>query len=466
ITGSGGDISTAGDLAVNGGDITSTSTTLTLGGSITTLNCTDCIDFDDLEDTLDLDAALTLNQGTNTWTQNYTGTTGTGLSYVANSLTTGEILDLTGAFSPTAGGTQSAIDINLTNSPSTTANTLRGIDVGFTDSGTLANTVYGLYVDATTANANDTTYAAVFQGGNVGIGTTGPGYKLTVATSGNNDGLYVTKPDGTILGALHVGGGSAGKLDLFNNGGLSVVALSSNGASYVNGTLAVGTNNPGAARLNVTGDESNPVATFMSGNVGIGTTGPDAKLDSLATSGEQLRLTYTDGSVYTGFTVGSGGDLTVDATGGQIAFADADTLNIGGLTGVAYNALANAVDAPDEAAIAADNDLYIGGDLEVDGTIYGNVSGSAGSVKWNAITNPDGALSLSHNENATTFTWDTAATAAALDGLTLALTNDATTDATSQRLLVLKANSAVGGGTTERLLVLDNADDTAVTTGL
>ena len=55
----------SGDLAVNGGDINSTSTTLTLGGSITTLNCADCIDFDDMEDTLDLDADLTINLGNN-----------------------------------------------------------------------------------------------------------------------------------------------------------------------------------------------------------------------------------------------------------------------------------------------------------------------------------------------------------------------------------------------------------------
>lgn len=49
----------------------------------------DCIDFTELEDTLDLDAALILNQGGNTWTQNFTGAATTGLSYVANSLTTG-----------------------------------------------------------------------------------------------------------------------------------------------------------------------------------------------------------------------------------------------------------------------------------------------------------------------------------------------------------------------------------------
>ena len=37
------------------------------------LDCTDCIDFDDMEDTLNLDAALTVTQTTNIWTQSYSG---------------------------------------------------------------------------------------------------------------------------------------------------------------------------------------------------------------------------------------------------------------------------------------------------------------------------------------------------------------------------------------------------------
>ena len=60
---------------------------------------------------------------------------------------------------------------------------------------------------------------------------------------------------------------------------------------------------------------------LISGNVGIGTTGPDAKLDSLATT-EQLRLTYTDGSVYSSHTVDSSGNLTIDNTGTKTVIAD------------------------------------------------------------------------------------------------------------------------------------------------
>jgi hypothetical protein len=57
--------------------------------------------------------------------------------------------------------------------------------------------------------------------------------------------------------------------------------------------------------------------TAATGNVGIGTTGPDAKLDVLATS-TQLRLTYTDGSVYTDFLTGSDGSLSIDPAAGTV----------------------------------------------------------------------------------------------------------------------------------------------------
>lgn len=54
------------------------------------------------------------------------------------------------------------------------------------------------------------------------------------------------------------------------------------------------------------------------GNVGIGTTGPDARLDVLDTTGPQLRLTYTDGTVYSEFESDSGGDLTVTTSGTEL----------------------------------------------------------------------------------------------------------------------------------------------------
>ena len=92
---------------------------------------------------------------------------------------------------------------------------------------------------------------------------------------------------------------------------------------------------------------------------------------------------------------------------GGLGIVETSTLEVGGLTGVAYNTFANSGEAPEEAAIAADNDLYIGGDLEVDGTIYGSVSGTInpgfteGSVTF---INSSGALA---QDNAQFFWNDT-----------------------------------------------------------
>ena len=60
------------------------------------------------------------------------------------------------------------------------------------------------------------------------------------------------------------------------------------------------------------------------GNVGIGTAGPDAILDVLHASSPQLRLTQSDGTVYTEFQVAvTTGDLTVSSiTGDDVIFSD------------------------------------------------------------------------------------------------------------------------------------------------
>ncbi len=105
-------------------------------------------------------------------------------------------------------------------------------------------------------------------------------------------------------------------------------------------------------------------------------------------------------------------DLTLNPGGGQVILADVDTINIGGLSGFTYNSMASGADASDEGAISADNDLYIGGDLEVDGTIYGNITGSAGTVAWSGITDPLADLTLTMGVFNSTFNWDPGADSA------------------------------------------------------
>ncbi len=230
-------------------------------------------------------------------------TTGNTLAVAATTLTTGNLFDLTATYVDASGGTDSAIDINLTNNPSASANTLRGIDVGFTDAGSLANTVYGLYIDATTANSSDTTYAASFIGGNVGIGTAAPSKKLSVVTSGSGaDGISLS---GTGYNSLNI--------DRDTTSRYASVNFSTGTANKFN----IGLHDDSTDTFHIWDASGNKFLSIVdggsTGSIGVNDTTPDAKLEVLSTS-EQLRLTYTDGTVDSRFTVGSAGDLTIDGS--------------------------------------------------------------------------------------------------------------------------------------------------------
>lgn len=92
----------------------------------------------------------------------------------------------------------------------------------------------------------------------------------------------------------------------------------------------------------------------------LATQGPDAKLDSLATTGEQLRLTYTDASAYTGFTVDSTGDLTIDATGSDINFASGENLNLTSASDLIFGTTTSLA----ETTSAVDSGAYLVGTFE------------------------------------------------------------------------------------------------------
>jgi hypothetical protein len=59
----------------------------------------------------------------------------------------GDAIDITATYDPSAGGTQSAVDINLTNSPTLVTNTLRGVDIDIDDATDSDSTVIGYYAD-------------------------------------------------------------------------------------------------------------------------------------------------------------------------------------------------------------------------------------------------------------------------------------------------------------------------------
>ncbi len=98
------------------------------------------------------------------------------------------------------------------------------------------------------------------------------------------------------------------------------------------------------------------------------------------------------------------GDLTLNIGGGDLILSDTQTINIGGNgSDVAYNAIADSV-AGASANMTSDKDLYVQGNLEVDGTIYGatvNPAFTPGSV---VFAGASGELA----QDNTNFFWDNA----------------------------------------------------------
>ncbi|MEK7216688.1 MAG: hypothetical protein AAB289_13955, partial [Chloroflexota bacterium] len=202
-------ISVSTDLSVSG--VGAETATAALGIAANQL------DFDDLQNTLDLDAALTLNQTTNPISQSYTGTTGTGLSYSATALTSGSALSLTASSNPAAAGPVSQVLVNLTNANATTATTLQGLDVKFTNNPTIAgNTENVLRIgNEVVGAASDLTVNSLLLLDNadtLAAGSTIVDNALLITASGDlastaiTDAIDASDPD--IVNALNLGANS------------------------------------------------------------------------------------------------------------------------------------------------------------------------------------------------------------------------------------------------------------------
>ncbi len=120
---------------------------------------------------------------------------------------------------------------------------------------------------------------------------------------------------------------------------------------------------------------SDRLTILTGGNVGVNTNGPDRKLDVLDTGGPQLRLTYTDGSVYTDFHTTSGGVLLLDPTGGILTLnAPADPRMNFTVAG-AERLFLNYTNSTSTARLDSDGDLTLAANNTVLLTIYGSSSG-------------------------------------------------------------------------------------------
>jgi len=152
------------------------------------------------------------------------------------------------------------------------------------------STKYGLYVEAPTGA--DTNYAAIFAGGNVGIGTTTPGVALDI-TSGNDYTLTTERSSSasnSIARGLMVRHKTSD--DMLDGFGAALTFSIQDTAGVSNPIADIGAVRAGADttgdivfRPYTTGSAAEKMRIMANGNVGIGTTTPSYKLDIQQTAG-------------------------------------------------------------------------------------------------------------------------------------------------------------------------------------
>ena len=402
------------------------------------------------------------------------------------------------------------------NSTATTAS-VKGLEIA--QSGAITGTGYGLYAAKTGASTTNVggyfsasgatnNYGLIVGAGNVGIGTTGPGANLEIydsAVSGNQ--ILFTIGSNLNTTAFYVDEDGDTSLDGYLRLEASQTALSSVSVPTIynsnSGDLYLQARTNIQKNIHFATYNGTAIGTRMtidnSGNVGVGTTGPDAKLDSLATT-EQLRLTYTDGTVYSAHTVDSSGNLTIDNTGTKTIIADdlqitgGDILDSNGNESIRFGTTASAVNEATLtnaatagtvllAATGGDTDIALSIDskgadaLNLNGTATGdvNIAGGyggtgctvtnsngnlscngtitgtfAGTLPWSSIIAPTANLSLAHAGYTTAFTFDslTSADAFALSSTSLttgtALALSSTATAFNGELLTLSKTGSSG----------------------
>jgi hypothetical protein len=197
-------------------------------------------------------------------------TVGKGLGISMNGLTTGSMIDLSSNGTAALTG-QKGLNIALQGVNGTGAQTTYGAYISNTHTGTSTNV--GLYSTATGGSNN---YSAIFDGGNVGIGTTSPTANLQVAQGTAGVGTV------TITGNTTATGTGTQFLNTFKIGDNIIItatgetkAISAIASDTVM-TIASATNTVDSA-YTLTGGTR--FSVLGNGNVGIGTTAPQGLFD-------------------------------------------------------------------------------------------------------------------------------------------------------------------------------------------
>ncbi len=173
------------------------------------------------------------------------------------------------------------LSVRAVNSSLTDGELTRGIIVRATDSGSSTNTVYGLDVDVTTANASDTTYAILASGGNVGIGDPTP---LALLTVGNGDKFRVDSSGNvTTAGGLTSSGPTGNGIGYATGAGGTVTQITSKSTGVTLNTLS------GVITMNNAALAAAAEATFTVTNSTVAATDvPVVAIASVGTSGSYL----------------------------------------------------------------------------------------------------------------------------------------------------------------------------------
>jgi len=145
--------------------------------------------------------------------------------------------------------------------------------------------------------------------GAVGMGTTGPDRKLDVLDAANPQ-LRLTQTDGTVYTDLFTD--ASGNLALHPSGQVYKFATDDGFGDYLR---LAGTNNTGLFNFSTYKDGG------AEGDIGFYTSHPDRHIDVLDAANPQLRLTQTDGTVYTDLFTDTSGNLAMFPTSQVYKFA-------------------------------------------------------------------------------------------------------------------------------------------------
>jgi hypothetical protein len=442
-------------LTVTSADITSTTTTasvfdttvttLAIGGATTTLNLaggsgsTGC--------TINASGDLTCSG-----TLSGSGITATALKW--NSLTNPDgALTLAMGTNPTTFGwtPTGALDawtMNIVNNGGATT-AQNGLVIN--------NAVAGSFTDTTTENL-----LLIQQLDTITVGTTtvANGIKIdSAASSAMTNGLYITNSAGNLTTGINIADTAGGTLTTgIVISGTVTNAMDAGNFPIINiGSANTDFNTSGG--LNLAENLSIQGTTGLSFITGVGGDITFANLEKIDND--------TNGTInITAPTLLlTGGTSTVtDQTTFSLFNTTTTTLNIGGAaTTLNIGPTGSGASTIALSGGSADTGCTIDGSTG-NLTCSGIIAGSAATSKWNAITNPDGNLTLAMAGFTTAFNWVNDTTS--LDNITYSLSNTGGTAGTDNLFVLSNALSAntTGDLNTEALLLLDQADTTAAGT--